>query len=159
MSRSAPEIPAELTGSRLEVIRSFKNAYRTLSRRKGRETHRLGASEVSQAQFELLVELRKDGPMAIGELAQVTGLSPASVSQMVDRLSDQGHVERIRSDEDRRIVKVDLSDQGRSTIAPIIESWHLKWIEALDGLSDSDLEAASKVLDRIAAIYEEPERH
>ena len=155
MSRSEPETGSELTGSRLEVVRSFKNAYRTLSRRKGRETHRLGASEVSQSQFELLVELRKAGPMAVGELAHVTGLSPASVSQMVDRLSEQGHVERVRSEEDRRIVKVGLSKQGRATLDPIVERWHRKWQQALEGVPDRDLEAASRVLDRIAAIYEE----
>ncbi len=155
MNRLAPEDPVELSGNRLEVVRAFKNAYRTLSRRKGRETHRLGATEVSQSQFELLVELHKSGPLAVGELAQTNGLSPASVSQMVDRLSDQGHVERIRSEEDRRIVKVALSDQGRSVIEPIIESWHRKWNEALEGIPDRDLEAASRVLDRIAGIYED----
>jgi DNA-binding MarR family transcriptional regulator len=156
LSRSAPELNPELSGSRVAVIQSFKNAYRALSRHKGRETHRLGTSEVSQAQFELLIELRKGGPMAVGELAQVAGLSPASVSQMIDRLSEQGHVARIRSDQDRRIVKVELSEQGAATLAPIIESWRGKWAEALDGIADKDLEAASRVLDRIATIYEDP---
>jgi DNA-binding MarR family transcriptional regulator len=75
---------------------------------------------------------------------------------MIDRLSEQGHVARIRSDQDRRIVKVELSEQGAATLAPIIESWRGKWAEALDGIADKDLEAASRVLDRIATIYEDP---
>lgn len=157
MSRSGPDqAQTELTGGALAVVQSFKNAYRSLERRKGRETHHLDGSGVSQAQFELLVELRKNGPTAVGELAHSAGLSAASVSQMVDRLSDQGHVERVRSEEDRRIVKVELSEQGKAAIDPIVERWRQSWLKALEGVSENDLEAASRVLERVASIYEDP---
>ncbi|MBN8867844.1 MAG: MarR family transcriptional regulator [Solirubrobacterales bacterium] len=153
MSRSAPDSPTELTGGLLAVSTSFKQAYRTLRRRKGRETHRLN-DEISHAQFELLVELRHRGPLPISELAKSSGLSPASVSQMVDRLEEQGQVERIRSEEDRRIVTVELSDRGRETIEPVVAAWRQKWLDAFDGVDEADLLTASRVLDRIATIYD-----
>lgn len=127
-----------------------------LRRRKGRDTHGLGG-EVSQAQFELMLELFKGGPMAIGELAEVSGASPASVSQMVDRLSEQGDVERLRSERDRRIVEVQLSDQAIAKIEPIIASWRHRWMEAMAGVPEEELYTASRVLDRIAAVYDDQE--
>lgn len=154
MSRSGPEPLAGLSDAQVSVVRSFKQAHRSLRRRTGRETHRLGG-EVSQAQFELLMELRKAGPMAVGELAQVSGLSPASVSQMVDRLSEQGHVNKLRSKQDRRIVELELSEQGAATVEPIVDRWRQRWREALAEIPEKDLAAASRVLDRIASVYEE----
>lgn len=156
MSRSVSEKPVELTGESLALVQAFKAAYRSVDRRKGRETHKLGGSTVSQSQFELLVELRKNGPLAVGELAQSLGLSAASVSQMVDRLSEQGHVERVRSDEDRRVVRIGLSAHGQETLDPIIDTWRKRWLEALDGMPDEDLATASRVLERIASVYDEP---
>src|SRR2546421_2223056 len=41
-------------------------------------------------------------------------VSPASMTQMLDRLADAGLVERVRSDNDRRIVAARLTDAGRS---------------------------------------------
>ena len=156
MSRSAPEQANQLTEESLALIQAFKNAYRSADRRKGRESHRLGGSPVSQAQFELLIELKKQGPMAVGELAQTNGLSAASVSQMVDRLSEQGHVERVRSEEDRRVVKVELSQQGDAAINPILDRWRRNWSRALEDMPSEDLVAATRVLEKIATIYEDP---
>jgi DNA-binding MarR family transcriptional regulator len=154
LSRSEPEPLAGLSDAQARVVLSFKQAHRSLRRRTGRETH--GPSgEISQAQLELLIELRKRGPMAVGELAQVSGLSPASVSQMVDRLSEQGHVNKLRSEEDRRVVELELSEEGRATVEPIIERWRQRWREALAEIPEKELAAASRVLDRIAWVYEE----
>lgn len=154
MNRSVPDSPVELPESTLFVIKAFKNAYRNADRRKGRESHQLGGSSVTQAQFELMVELRKQGPMAVGELAQSNGLSAASVSQMVDRLSEQGHVEKVRSETDRRVVEVRLAEQGQAAIDPIIDRWRRNWQKALEDVPKKDLETASRVLERIASIYE-----
>lgn len=160
MSRSVPETdlqePLELTEGGQAVSQSFKTAYRRLRRLKGRETHRLDGT-VTHAQFELLVELRNHGPKAVGELAQAAGLTAASVSQMVDRLADDGFVERVRSDEDRRRVSIELSARGREMIDPVIAGWREKWHRALDGIPEDDLQTASRVIDRIAGIYDLPE--
>lgn len=155
LNPSEPDNGEELEGGLLELTRSFKNAYRSADRRKGQETHRLVDGEVSRAQFELLVELLKNGPMAVGELAQASATSPASVSQMVDRLSERGLVGRVRSDEDRRVVKVEISDVGREGIGPVILKWREKWREVFADVPEEDMATAARVLDRIASIYED----
>ncbi len=154
MSRSEPEAKDELTEDVRQVQQAFKHAYRSLNRRKGQDTHLVGGTEISQAQFELMIELRKRGPVAVGELAQAMGLSPASVSQMVDRLSEHDHVERTRSDDDRRVVRVGLSQRGEEAIEPVIEGWRNRWREAMAEIPEQDLRAASQVLNQIAGIYE-----
>ncbi|MFZ7134401.1 MAG: MarR family winged helix-turn-helix transcriptional regulator [Eubacteriales bacterium] len=53
--------------------------------------------------------LAHEGKMKIGELSEKIGLSISTVSGIIDRLEKQGMVERVRSQEDRRVVYVDLT--------------------------------------------------
>lgn len=55
--------------------------------------------------------LHKQGEMKISELSEKIGLSNSTVSGIIDRLEKQDFVERVRSQEDRRIVFVRLSRQ------------------------------------------------
>ena len=90
-------------GSELtELGEAFRRVFRNLSRLRGRDTH-LGGSELSHAQFELLIELYERGALPAGELAAAARRA-ATVTQMLDHLAECGHVERIRSETDRRVV-------------------------------------------------------
>jgi len=98
-----------------ELGQSFRRAYRSLRRLRGRDTHLLGG-EISHAQFELLAELRERGPLPAGELAHVAGLSAATVSQMLDHLVGDDQVKRVRSESDRRVVLIELTPHGRRRV-------------------------------------------
>jgi DNA-binding MarR family transcriptional regulator len=137
---------------------AFRHAYRSLRRLRGRDTH-LGDGELGHAQFELLVDLRDRGPLSASELAVATGLSPATISQMLDHLAELGHVERVRSETDRRVVVTKLTRKGRRQLEARKEKWRRRWLEALEGVSDEELHVAAKVLERIGDVFADaPER-
>lgn len=138
-----------------ELGQAFRRAYRSLRRLRGRDTHLLGG-EISHAQFELLAELRERGPLPAGELAQVAGLSAATVSQMLDHLAADGHVERVRSQTDRRVVLIELTALGRRRVEATKALWRERWSAALEGVDEEELRIASGVLQRIGAVFEDP---
>ena len=133
---------------------AFRRVSRTLNRLRGRDTH-LGAGEISHAQFELLIELDERGGLPAGELAAAARLTPATVTQMLDNLADCGHVERVRSETDRRVVVSRLTPQGRRKIEAKRRAWKARWEDALRGMPAEDLEAATRVLGRLAEMLEE----
>ena len=145
---------AELSPDLTELGRAFRHVFRTLSRLRGRDTH-LGGSELSHAQFELLIELDERGELPAGELAAAARLTPATVTQMLDHLAACGHVERARSDTDRRVVVTRLTAQGASKIAAKRAAWQGRWLQALDGIPQRDLRAATRVLERLGAMFDE----
>ena len=51
------------------------------------------------------------GKMKISDLSKKMGLSNSTVSGIIDRLEKQGLVERKRSDEDRRVVYVNVTEK------------------------------------------------
>lgn len=137
-----------------ELGRAFRGVFRTLNRLRGRDTH-LGDQQLSNAQFELLVELDDRGALSAGELAAAARLTPATVTQMLDHLADCGHVERTRSETDRRVVVSRLTADGRRRIRARREEWRARWDAALADLPVEDLEAATRVLERLGAMFEQ----
>jgi DNA-binding MarR family transcriptional regulator len=152
---SPPAEPTEARAAELEQLgKAFRRVFRTLSRMRGRDTH-LGGSELSHAQFELLIELDERGELPAGELATAAQLTPATVTQMLDHLAEQGHVERVRSQTDRRVVVSRLTPGGRRKIEAKRAVWQDRWEHALDGVPDSELGAAARVLERLGAVFED----
>ncbi len=102
----------------------------------------------------MLIELEERGDLAAGELATAARLTPATVTQMLEHLAACGHVERVRSQTDRRVVLTRLTEQGRQKIEAKRLAWESRWLEALDGVADRDLQAATRVLERLGAMFE-----
>jgi MarR family transcriptional regulator, organic hydroperoxide resistance regulator len=153
IKRSAEPV-VELGPEMTELGLAFRRVFRALSRLRGRDTH-LGAGELSQAQFELLTELEERGEVPAGELAAAARLSPATVTQMLDHLAEFGHVERVRSQTDRRVVVSRLTPEGRRKIEAKRKAWQGRWLEALADLDVQELRAATRVLERLGAMVEE----
>jgi DNA-binding MarR family transcriptional regulator len=154
-SMKAGSREAELREAELhELGTAFRRVFRSFNRLRGRDTH-LGAGELSHAQFELLIELHERGELPAGELAAAARLTPATVTQMLDHLAEQGHVERARSHTDRRVVVSRLTRQGASKIEAKHAAWKSRWEQALADLRGEDLRAATRVLERLAAMVEE----
>lgn len=137
-----------------ELTRSFKRLFRNVRRLRGRDTH-LADGEVTHAQFELLIELYDRGALPVGELAAAARVTPATVTQMLDHLVAAGHVERTRSDADRRVVVAALTKSGRSKVSEKRAAWQSRWETALAGMSREELQAARRVLDRLGSMFDE----
>lgn len=140
-----------------ELGLAFRHAYRSLRSLSGRDTHLL-PGELSHAQFVLLGELLERGPLAAGELACAAGLSPASVSQMLDHLAAEDQVERVRSETDRRVVVTKLTRRGRRRIEARHKLWAARWQEAFEGVEDDELKVAAEVLERIGTVFQDQVR-
>jgi len=133
---------------------AFRRLSRAMRRLRGLDT-RLEGAELSHAQFQLLIELDERGEMPAGELAAAAQLSPGTVTQMLDALAESGHVERVRLDTDRRVVVTRLTASGARQIEAKRAAWQARWEDALAGLSKRELAAATTVLSRIGAMFEQ----
>jgi DNA-binding MarR family transcriptional regulator len=135
-----------------ELGLAFRRVFRTLSRLRGRDTH-LGGSQLSHAQFQLLLELLERGELPAGELAAAAQLAPGTVTQMLDHLAACGHVVRDRSETDRRVVVSRLTPQGRRKIQARRDEWQDRWEMALSDVDPEDLRAATRVLERLGEMF------
>jgi DNA-binding MarR family transcriptional regulator len=68
--------------------------------------------DLSGQELRLVEHLGDSGPLKMSKLAEFLLLAVNSVTSTVDNLERKGLVRRQRSDEDRRVVHVELTDQG-----------------------------------------------
>ncbi|HEY2715864.1 MAG TPA: MarR family transcriptional regulator [Solirubrobacterales bacterium] len=153
MSELATSAAAEAR-DRTAVGLAFRRAYHSLRRLRARDANAV-EGEPGNAHYELLARLDEEGPLAAGALAERLHVTPATISQMVDALAEAGFVERRRSEQDRRVVLVELTDRGRPWITTCRGAWQHRWRAALAGFDDRELQIAADVLDRIADMVDE----
>jgi len=70
------------------------------------------------ARYEVLrlLSFTRDAAMPMSRLGSLLQVHPTSVTSAVDRLVAQGYVARVRSDEDKRVVRAVLTDAGRVAV-------------------------------------------
>jgi DNA-binding MarR family transcriptional regulator len=150
----SPAPSGQWTAELTELGMAFRRVFRSLNRLRGRDTH-LAGEELSHAQFELLIELSERGELSAGDLAQAARLAPGTVTQMLDHLAESGHVERTRSETDRRVVVSRLTPSGQRKIEAKRELWQARWEQALAGVEIDELRAATVVLERLGEVFED----
>src|SRR5688572_9863057 len=67
---------------------------------------------LTMSQLKILIALRLNGPAGAHELAQMMGVSPATMTGIVDRLVAAGHVTRREDQRDRRVRRIELTAEG-----------------------------------------------
>ena len=74
--------------------------------------------ELTFARFEVLrlLAFTRAGELTMTRLGSLLQVHPTSVTSAVGRLVAQGFVERVRSDEDRRVVRAVLTAAGRDAV-------------------------------------------
>ena len=130
---------------------AFKAAMGAVRRLRGRETHGLG--KLSYAQYSLLFGLAAEPQMSGSRLACVADLAPATVTQMLDHLEADGLVERIRSQDDKRVVFVSLTPRGRELVEQRRAQVEPRWQAALAEFDDQQLLSAAAVLERLSELF------
>lgn len=74
---------------------------------------------LSQNQLILLLQLKIKGGMKATEIADFFSVTPGAVTSMCDKLEKLDLLERIRENEDRRVVKMVLTKDGEIKVQEI----------------------------------------
>lgn len=78
-------------------------------------------NDVSVQQHRALVVLASRGPQRPVDLAEALGVDPSTATRLCDRLVDKRLISRRRQGGDRREVRLDLSERGRSLLVKVTE--------------------------------------
>ncbi len=71
---------------------------------------------VSAAQFIILASLGKLGTQSSSELCRGMSYDAGAMTRMIDRLEDKGLLRRQRDSADRRLVRLELTEQGAAAL-------------------------------------------
>lgn len=113
-----------------------------------------GVGGVTREQWGTLMDIGRGcaGAVSMGELAAGRGMSLNSASALVDRLVSAGLVERRHDEEDRRVVRVVLSAQGKELKEAIAAARSAEHERILGELSGAEVETLWEALPALAKL-------
>ncbi len=86
--------------------------------------------DLSSSQYNVLRILRgAKGPLACGQIAERMVNRDPDVTRLLDRMEARGLISRARHDQDRRVVKTQITSKGLSVLdnlEPLIIEYHRK---------------------------------
>lgn len=98
--------------------------------------HKQGLSASDEKAMDLLDRF---GPLTAGELGSRTGLAPASVTGLIDRLEKKGFVRRSRDKLDGRRVLIELDRERTAALGPLFDDLVREMNELCAGYSVEQL--------------------
>jgi len=104
-------------------------------------------------QFRALMYLNRNPGVALLDLAAHLGLTPPTVSKMVDGLVEARLVRRQASTADRRRVLLELTSQGRVMLAQAHDGTQARLAEIVSGLTPAEGEMVLQALACLQAAF------
>jgi DNA-binding MarR family transcriptional regulator len=154
---SAPDDTRSPTGRRAELLEQLAMAGRASSVATVMFHTAVAAKQgLSASEEKALDLLERSGPLTAGELARQSGLAPASVTGLINRLEQKGFARRIQNPSDRRSILVEVDvERMYARVAPLFANWARSLEELYAGYSDEQLEVILHFLTEAARRQQE----
>ena len=106
---------------------------------------------ISSQQWELVMRLRRSGPLEAGELADALGVAPPSVTALVDSAERRGLVARHDHATDRRRRLIELTPHGSALASCLPHAGRTVGRRMTRDFSEAERLQLVELLDRAAA--------
>jgi len=106
---------------------------------------------ITRAQWAVLAKVERTEGLKQSELAELMEMQPITLTRLIDRLCDNGWIERRSDDTDRRVNRLYLHKPARPLLGKLSGLRSELTATALDGISPSD---AQRLLTQLEMIKE-----
>ncbi|MFD3156587.1 MarR family winged helix-turn-helix transcriptional regulator [Haloimpatiens sp. FM7330] len=104
-------------------------------------------SDFTIPQIIFMKILNKNIMMKINEISKEMNLANSTVSGIADRLEKQNIISRTRSDKDKRIVNIQLTDKGKEVVGEFRESINHYFEESFGKFTQEEINTILEGLD------------
>jgi DNA-binding MarR family transcriptional regulator len=136
----------------LELWQSIRTIYRAALKRLNA---RLEKERVTFSQYNVLLAISRNGPMAMSKLGDQMLVAPANVTGLVDRMESKGYVRRTRDRKDRRLWVVEMTPTGRKIFKGISSRFRQYTGGLGSELTREELESTLAALRKVRTKVEE----
>jgi DNA-binding MarR family transcriptional regulator len=126
------------------------NIVRTSDQLQIRFARLLREHELTPSQYNVLRILRGEGkPLPILEIASRTITVVPGITGLIDRLEHSGFVNRVRCENDRRVIYVALAEKASKALAALDQPLMAMHKKMMGNLSQAELKELSRLLEKL----------
>ncbi|MEK5144757.1 MarR family winged helix-turn-helix transcriptional regulator [Paenibacillus sp. FSL M7-0134] len=135
----------------LNLFVVLARAYNSVTSRTNRDIHSHG---LNTTEFGVLDLLYYRGPQPLQKIGEKVLISSGNITYVVDKLQKKNLLTRRASQDDRRVIYAELTDDGRHFFEQIFPQHHRVIMETVDGLSVEEKEQAIQLLKKLGLTAE-----
>ncbi len=140
---------------------AFLNVWRTYDRLRTLEDDLFGQFDLTPQQYNVLRLLQThhpDGLQTLQLAARLVSRAP-DITRMLDKLAERALVERLRREENRRVVEVSITESGIALLEQINEPLRECHSQQLGHMSAADLKQLCRLLHAARKPHEANDSH
>ncbi|KRE46888.1 hypothetical protein ASG81_10465 [Paenibacillus sp. Soil522] len=135
-------------------MRRLDESFRQVRKQINAEWNTYNVHGLGMTHGRMLIILAESGAQKASALAEQLLITSGGVTGIADRLIELGYVKRERGELDRRVVMLDITDEGLK-IVNLIETIRSKMMHKLfDGMSEADMELGLKLFEQMSRNME-----
>jgi MarR family transcriptional regulator, organic hydroperoxide resistance regulator len=141
-----------------EIIDDIRRVFQVVNEQSQKAKRETGITGPQLWAIKMIGDL---SPIRVSDLAARMYLHPATVVGILNRLELQGLIKRVRTNEDRRVVKVELTEEGKEIVAKapqVAQGLLVSGLEVLPLTKLKDIAAGLEELVSILGAQELPPR-
>ncbi|WP_044640644.1 MarR family winged helix-turn-helix transcriptional regulator [Risungbinella massiliensis] len=97
-------------------LTNLEELYLEVQRKVSAEWHKRLDPLISGSQAMILWKLVENGPQKVSAIAERMQITPGAVTSLSDKLISSGYAIRKRDEKDRRVVYLEITDEGREVL-------------------------------------------
>lgn len=110
---------------------------------------------ISKNEMLVLLLLYRESDVNMSQIADYLSVPLNTATGIVDRMEKKNIVLRIRSVEDKRVVKIELSKFGREQLINILKMFMQYAKEVIDSLDTEEIILLNKLIEKVVAILKQ----
>jgi DNA-binding MarR family transcriptional regulator len=114
------------------------------------------ASDITPSQLSALHVVVREGALSVSQLAEAERVQPPTISRVVDSLVERGLVDRVSGADDRRVVHVVATDDGRALVEAIRRRRDAYLARHLRALSAEERDVLARAAVLLEGFLEDP---
>lgn len=119
-------------------------------KKRGRDI--LSDFEITTPQFLTLVVLKDKPGITMGELCERLYLACSTATDLIDRMEKNGYLERNRDPDDRRVIRLSITEKGQNIIDQVINA-RRRYVESiLSQLTQEEIDQLERSLEKLDAL-------
>jgi len=140
-----------------DIADGFMDTFPAFFRRVSRGVAHPSARKFDPSRF-VLKAVHIHGPVRMSVIGSHMGISRPYMTALVDKLIEDGLVERVPDPDDRRVVNVRITDAGKEEIKDFTESARKAVIKNLSSLDSEDISTLSELMRKFRDIVSKWDR-
>lgn len=132
-----------------DIVDNIRRVFQVVNEHSKQAERKTG---ITGPQLWAIKTIADGAPIMVSEIASRMHLHAATVVGILDRLEAHGLVRRVRSTEDRRVVRVELTDQGERLVKKAPEVAQGLLVSGLEKLNTKNLKNIAASLNQLVEI-------